>query len=924
MYIHLADDSDNNVRMILPPTADGEAPVVITYTVAGLNDPRAATFDGTYIHLGDFTDDNVRMILPPTADGIAPAVYTYTVSGLNDPSAAAFDGTHIHLVDSRDDNVRMILPPTANGQAPVVFTYTVDGLGNPRAATFDGTHIHLADDSDNNVRMILPPTADGIAPAVYTYTVSGLGNPRAAAFDGTHIHLADRDDNNVRMILPPTANGQAPVVFTYTVDGLGNPLGMTFDGVASATITLSTTDTDIQPNEVVDIDITSDIDISGLTASDCTVTGGTIVTLTETDAQNYVLSVTAGAAGTLNVAIGEDAVSPGNAAVDRDFTINPEPLELTWTVPTEDVGNTFSVTLNSNYALTGVELADFRLIQREPTNFINLTTTETEIDAVTLTAVVGTNNYQIDFTLNGTYDNPFEIRLINNRALHDGETVPSAGNLSSELFTVDSSLDTTTPDAPTGLSASAVTASASVATADIDLAWTAPTDDGGAAITEYQYRYSEGTSVETSAVWTDTDSTSTSFTVTGLSKNTQYTFEVRAMNSEGSGTASGTDSATTDSTEPNAPTALSATADTVTASVNTASVSLAWTAPTDTGGADITEYQYRYIEGTTAGGTWTDTNATDTTYEVTGLDKGTQYAFQVRAVNAEGQSAASNTDTATTGTSVANAPTSVTVTPNTGSLADSVSVSFTAPSDGGESITGYEVRYRVGTTIPANAAWGTSGTSTTFTITNLEKGTEYAYQIRAINSVGNGVATAVSTFTTNTTVPDAPTSLTSTVGTTSAALSWTAPTDTGGLSITDYEVSVDSGAWVSTGSTSDSATVTGLMAGTEYTFEVRAVNADGDSEASAVHTATTASLTTPAAPTGLSASADTATVSSATASVSLAWTAPTDTGGADITEYQYRYSEGTTVSNSATWTDTDSTSTSFTVTGLAKVDTIRL
>ena len=73
-------------------------------------------------------DDNVRMILPPTADGQAPTVFTYTVSGLNNPQGMAFDGTHIHLVDNHDDNVRMILPPSSNGEAPIVYTYTVERI----------------------------------------------------------------------------------------------------------------------------------------------------------------------------------------------------------------------------------------------------------------------------------------------------------------------------------------------------------------------------------------------------------------------------------------------------------------------------------------------------------------------------------------------------------------------------------------------------------------------------------------------------------------------------------------------------------------------------------------------------------------------------------------------------------------------------
>ena len=57
------------------------------------------TFDGTHIHIADNADDNVRMILPPSADGEASTVYTYTVSGLGDPHGIAFDGTHIHLAD---------------------------------------------------------------------------------------------------------------------------------------------------------------------------------------------------------------------------------------------------------------------------------------------------------------------------------------------------------------------------------------------------------------------------------------------------------------------------------------------------------------------------------------------------------------------------------------------------------------------------------------------------------------------------------------------------------------------------------------------------------------------------------------------------------------------------------------------------------
>ena len=55
-------------------------------------------FDGTHIHIADDqTDDNVRMILPPSADGEASTVRTYTVSGCRYPCwHGTFDGGFVN------------------------------------------------------------------------------------------------------------------------------------------------------------------------------------------------------------------------------------------------------------------------------------------------------------------------------------------------------------------------------------------------------------------------------------------------------------------------------------------------------------------------------------------------------------------------------------------------------------------------------------------------------------------------------------------------------------------------------------------------------------------------------------------------------------------------------------------------------------
>ena len=67
-------------------------------------------------------------------------------------------------------------------------------------------------------------------------------------------------------------------------------------------------------------------------------------------------------------------------------------------------------------------------------------------------------------------------------------------------------------------------------------------------------------------------------------------------------------------------------------------VVLTWEAPEDDGGAEITDYEYR-INGS---GPWISTGSTETTHTVTGLDNGTPYVFEVRAVNRRGRGRVSN------------------------------------------------------------------------------------------------------------------------------------------------------------------------------------------------------------------------------------------------------------------------------------------
>ena len=163
-------------------------------------------------------------------------------------------------------------------------------------------------------------------------------------------------------------------------------------------------------------------------------------------------------------------------------------------------------------------------------------------------------------------------------------------------------------------------------------------------------------------------------------------------------------------------------------------------------------------------------------------------------------------------------------------------VTFTAPVYTGRlPITGYTVTSSPG---------GFTGTGSTspITVTGLQSSTSYTFTVTGTNSVGSSVASAASNSITATTVPQAPTIGTATDGGTGTTVSVAfTPGANGGSTVTGYTATSSPGGFTGTGSASP-ITVSGLTAGTAYTFTVTGTNANGTSAASAASNSVTPAI----------------------------------------------------------------------------------
>ena len=261
----------------------------------------------------------------------------------------------------------------------------------------------------------------------------------------------------------------------------------------------------------------------------------------------------------------------------------------------------------------------------------------------------------------------------------------------------------------------------------VDLSWTAPTDDGGAAVAEYEvYR---GDSAGTATLLAS-GVVGLAYTDTAVAGGQTYWYQVAARNSAGLGARSNEVSATPPAPPPDPPSAP-----TLSASAGNGSVQLGWTVPTDDGGSPVTGYQI-YRGGSSGTAIPLTSVGNVLTYTDSGLTNGSTYWYQVAAVNAADTGPRSNEASATP-QHVATAPSAPLNLVGTAQKSG-IRLTWSPPSsNGGSAVTDYRV-------LRGTVAGGESflvelaGSQLAYTDSSVLRHTRYFYVVVAVNAINQG------------------------------------------------------------------------------------------------------------------------------------------------------------------------------------------
>ena len=314
----------------------------------------------------------------------------------------------------------------------------------------------------------------------------------------------------------------------------------------------------------------------------------------------------------------------------------------------------------------------------------------------------------------------------------------------------------------------------------------------------------------------------------------------------------------------------------LTAVAKAGSAILTWLPGSFDGGTAVTEYIISYDGMTVAPAaipmvTLRAVSGNARSLTVSKLVNGNSYMFYIRAKTKAGISQTFTSSATITPYGLPGAPV-LTVVPGD----SQATLSWTARLAHEESpITSYTITCtNPAVTIPSPNI--TSAIAGNVIVTGLTNGTLYTFRINSVSEMGSSAVVSKAILVAA--LPDSPTNLIATRGSTSAVLSWTAPNSNGGAAITSYVITSIPATTTITLATKilpTTVTVTKLRNGTEYTFYIVARNSTGTSVTPTESNAVTPA-TVPAAPR--------VTGASLSQSIRLSWPDPVNNGSA-ITSY---------------------------------------
>ena len=307
-------------------------------------------------------------------------------------------------------------------------------------------------------------------------------------------------------------------------------------------------------------------------------------------------------------------------------------------------------------------------------------------------------------------------------------------------------------------------------------------------------------------------------------------------------------------------------------------ITVKFTPPSNTGGSEITKYQYK-LNNEDLG----FVNKTQSPITISNLTNGKPYNVKIRAVRGDVYGEWSKGEIATPGkkpTTPGKKPTTPVIT-RLDSGNRSITVVFENSDSNGENpITGYEYKLNDSEYVTANI------TRSPIIITGLTNGVRYKIQIRAKNAVGYSDE-SLQMIGTPATVPDAPQIKSHTFGDKQITVYFETP-ENGGSLITGYEYQLNDETYIPASGVDGTATQititsfengTTLKNGTEYTVKIRAKNAVGYSSDS--DSIIQIPATVPTAPTITQ-------LKSGDKYLMVYFNPPTMNGGSPITDYKYK------------------------------------